>query len=61
MKKTISILVAFVPVINLCSFFVVSSYLCNQILTLKSIIRDFDPVNSNHPEKIIQISRTRIF
>lgn len=52
MKKTISILVAFVLVINLCSFFVVSSYAAQpDTYTLKSIIRDFDPVNSNHPER----------
>lgn len=52
MKKSISVLLAFMLVINLCSFFVNSSYAAQpDTYILECTIRDFDPVNSNHPER----------
>lgn len=52
MKKSISLLLAFVLVINLCCFIVTSSYAAqSDSYTLKCTIRDFDPVNNNHPER----------
>ena len=52
MKKFISLLLAFVLVINLCCFIVTSSYAAqSDTYILKCTIRDFDPVNKKYPER----------
>jgi len=51
MKKSSSILLACMLVLNLCCFVNVSNAAQPDSYTLECTIRDFDPVNNDHPER----------
>jgi len=52
MKKQISILMVFLLFLNLYCFFEIESHAANpESYKLQCTIRDFDPVNSKHPER----------